>query len=130
MFLKNVYLSIEIVFVLCCLFLVKVKNYGSIYLCSVFLKNCTCIYSVAIVHTSLGYYQINIRKLFYVVSLVGNWNRILYLPGTGNINFEPCPASGRKKRATLFLTRFRTYKIALPSQTKMTSKDDIKGTQA
>jgi hypothetical protein len=28
---------------------------------------------------------------------------------------------------TLFLTRFRTYKIALPSQTKMTSKDDIKG---
>jgi len=36
-------------------------------------------------HTSLGYYQINIRKLFYVVSLVGNWNRILYLPGTGNI---------------------------------------------
>jgi len=50
-----------------------------------FLKNCTCIYSVAIVLTSLGYYQINIRKLFYVVSLVGNWNRILYLPGTGNI---------------------------------------------
>ena len=28
---------------------------------------------------------------------------------------------------TLFLTRFRTYKIALPPQTKMTSKDDIKG---
>jgi hypothetical protein len=27
----------------------------------------------------------------------------------------------------LFLTRFRTYKIATPSQTKMTSKDDIKG---
>jgi hypothetical protein len=26
---------------------------------------------------------------------------------------------------TLFLTRFRTYKIALPPQTKMTSKDDI-----
>jgi hypothetical protein len=26
---------------------------------------------------------------------------------------------------TLFLTRFRTYKIATPSQTKMTSKDDI-----
>ena len=26
---------------------------------------------------------------------------------------------------TLFLTRFRTYKIASPSQTKMTSKDDI-----
>jgi len=28
---------------------------------------------------------------------------------------------------TLFLTRFRIYKIATPSQTKMTSKDDIKG---
>ncbi len=28
---------------------------------------------------------------------------------------------------TLFLTRFRTYKIASPTQTKMTSKDDIKG---
>ncbi len=28
---------------------------------------------------------------------------------------------------TLFLTRFRTYKIATPPQTKMTSKDDIKG---
>jgi hypothetical protein len=27
----------------------------------------------------------------------------------------------------LFLTRFRTYKIATPPQTKMTSKDDIKG---
>jgi hypothetical protein len=26
---------------------------------------------------------------------------------------------------TLFLTRFRTYKIASPPQTKMTSKDDI-----
>jgi hypothetical protein len=26
---------------------------------------------------------------------------------------------------TLFLTRFRTYKIATPPQTKMTSKDDI-----
>jgi hypothetical protein len=51
-------------------------------------KNCTCIYSVTIVHTSLGYYQINIRKLFHVVSLVGNWNRILYLPGTGNISFH------------------------------------------
>ncbi len=30
---------------------------------------------------------------------------------------------------TLFLTRFRTYKIASLPQTKMTSKDDIKGTQ-
>ncbi len=28
---------------------------------------------------------------------------------------------------TLFLTRFRTYKVASPPQTKMTSKDDIKG---
>jgi hypothetical protein len=28
---------------------------------------------------------------------------------------------------TLFLTRFRTYKIASPPQTKMTSKDDIEG---
>ncbi len=28
---------------------------------------------------------------------------------------------------TLFLTKFRTYKIASPPQTKMTSKDDIKG---
>jgi hypothetical protein len=28
---------------------------------------------------------------------------------------------------TLFLTRFRTYKIVSPPQTKMTSKDDIKG---
>jgi hypothetical protein len=28
---------------------------------------------------------------------------------------------------TLFLTRFRTYNIAAPPQTKMTSKDDIKG---
>ncbi len=28
---------------------------------------------------------------------------------------------------TLFLARFRTYKIATPPQTKMTSKDDIKG---
>jgi hypothetical protein len=28
---------------------------------------------------------------------------------------------------TLFLTRFRTYKIDSPPQTKMTSKDDIKG---
>ncbi len=28
---------------------------------------------------------------------------------------------------TLFLTRFRTHKIAPPPQTKMTSKDDIKG---
>jgi hypothetical protein len=28
---------------------------------------------------------------------------------------------------TLFLTRFRTYKIASPPQTKMTSKDYIKG---
>ncbi len=28
---------------------------------------------------------------------------------------------------TLFLTRFRTYKIASPPQTKMTSKDDIRG---
>jgi hypothetical protein len=28
---------------------------------------------------------------------------------------------------TLFLTGFRTYKIASPPQTKMTSKDDIKG---
>ena len=28
---------------------------------------------------------------------------------------------------TLFLTRFRTYKIASPPLTKMTSKDDIKG---
>ncbi len=27
---------------------------------------------------------------------------------------------------TLFLTRFRTYKIALPPQTKMTSKEDFK----
>jgi hypothetical protein len=28
---------------------------------------------------------------------------------------------------TLFLTRFRTYKIVSPPQTKMTSKDDMKG---
>jgi hypothetical protein len=28
---------------------------------------------------------------------------------------------------TLFLNRFRSYKIASPPQTKMTSKDDIKG---
>jgi hypothetical protein len=28
---------------------------------------------------------------------------------------------------TLFLTRFRTYKIASPPPTKMTSKDDING---
>ena len=28
---------------------------------------------------------------------------------------------------TLFLTRWRTYKIATPPQTKVTSKDDIKG---
>jgi hypothetical protein len=28
---------------------------------------------------------------------------------------------------TLFLTRIRTYKIASPPLTKMTSKDDIKG---
>jgi hypothetical protein len=28
---------------------------------------------------------------------------------------------------TVFLTRFRTYKIASPPQTKMTSKDDSKG---
>jgi hypothetical protein len=28
---------------------------------------------------------------------------------------------------TLFLTRFRTYTIASPPLTKMTSKDDIKG---
>jgi hypothetical protein len=28
---------------------------------------------------------------------------------------------------TLFLTRFRTYKIASLPQTKLTSKDDIKG---
>jgi hypothetical protein len=28
---------------------------------------------------------------------------------------------------TLFLNRFRTYKIASPSQTRMTSIDDIKG---
>jgi hypothetical protein len=28
---------------------------------------------------------------------------------------------------TLFLTRFRTYKIAVPPQTKLTSKDDILG---
>ncbi len=28
---------------------------------------------------------------------------------------------------TLFLTRVRTYKIASPPYTKMTSKDDIKG---
>ncbi len=28
---------------------------------------------------------------------------------------------------TLFLTRFRTYRIVSPPQTKMTSKDDIKG---
>ncbi len=28
---------------------------------------------------------------------------------------------------TMFLTRFGTYKIASPPQTKMTSKDDIKG---
>jgi hypothetical protein len=28
---------------------------------------------------------------------------------------------------TLFLSRFKTYKIALPPQAKMTSKDDIKG---
>ncbi len=28
---------------------------------------------------------------------------------------------------TLFQTRFRTYKVAVPPQTKMTSKDDIKG---
>ncbi len=27
----------------------------------------------------------------------------------------------------LFLTRFRTYKIASPPQTKLTSNDDIKG---
>ncbi len=32
-----------------------------------------------------------------------------------------------KQFYTLFLTRFRTYKIATPPQTKMTSKDDIKG---
>ncbi len=32
-----------------------------------------------------------------------------------------------QKLYTLFLTRFRTYKIASPPQTKMTSKDDIKG---
>jgi hypothetical protein len=31
---------------------------------------------------------------------------------------------------TLFLTRFRTNKIASPPQTNMTSKDDIKGTVA
>ncbi len=31
------------------------------------------------------------------------------------------------RRITLSLTRFRTYKIASPPQTKMTSKDDIKG---
>jgi hypothetical protein len=30
-----------------------------------------------------------------------------------------------QKFNTLFLTRFRTYKIAAPPQTKMTSKDDI-----
>ncbi len=28
------------------------------------------------------------KKLFNVVSLVGNWNRILYLPGTGNIKYN------------------------------------------
>jgi len=32
-----------------------------------------------------------------------------------------------QKFYTLFLTRFRIYKIASPPQTKMTSKDDISG---
>jgi hypothetical protein len=50
------------------------------------LKNCTCINSVTIVPTILGYYQINVQKTSLIsYSLVGNWNRILYLPGTGNI---------------------------------------------
>ncbi len=41
--------------------------------------------SVTIVLTSLGYYRIKYLNLLWCVVLVGNWNRILYLPGTGNI---------------------------------------------
>ncbi len=52
-------LSMEIVlyYVDCLVKDKNVKNYGSIYLLY-FLKNYTCIYSVTIVHTSLGYYLV------------------------------------------------------------------------
>jgi hypothetical protein len=45
--------------------------------------------------------------------------------------YRQCVAGGGGVDCTvdhiLFLTRFRTYKIVSPPQTKMTSKDDIKG---
>jgi hypothetical protein len=42
-------------------------------------------YSVTIVPTILGYYRIKIFMFNNVLSLEGKWNRILCLPGTGNI---------------------------------------------
>ncbi len=48
--------------------------------------------------------------------------------GGGGVGVLKCTVDHiLQKFYTLFLTRFRTYKIALPPQTKMTSKDDIKG---
>ncbi len=43
------------------------------------------------------------KKLFNVVSLVGNWNRILYLPGTGNI-MGPSRPQASLSPTPLFLT--------------------------
>jgi hypothetical protein len=47
---------------------------------------------------------------------------------TFSLNFLNCAVDHiLQEYYTLFLTRFRTYKFATPPQTKMTSKDDIKG---
>jgi hypothetical protein len=45
----------------------------------------------------------------------------------GGGDVELCCRSYSAGVYTLFLSRFRTYKIATPPQTKVTSKDDIKG---
>jgi hypothetical protein len=47
--------------------------------------------------------------------------------GGGGAEIYCGPYSALQESFTLFLTRFRTYKIASPPLTKMTSKEDNKG---
>jgi hypothetical protein len=64
-------------------------------------------------------------RLFFRIDLLTDFTDSVWLWGVGGGVLSCVVDHILQKFNTLFLTRLRTYKIATPSQTKMTSKDDI-----
>ncbi len=78
------------------------------------------------------FYRLEIHSLMVCIfdpacELLLPWTKELYLCTFALLLYLLSVDHILQEFYTLFLTRFRTYKIASPPQTKMTSKDDIKG---